>query len=147
MKFIIFLLFVLIIGAGIIFLMSYYEQKISTLHRELVISKNQFSKLKLEYKKLDSFKNNCSITFLNLDQNYGIVSKDSILHLSPNEISPILQKLSIAMEVRILEKVLSDDFTWYYIALPLESNINSRGWVLESCFSNLSSSSTDVIKC
>lgn len=147
MKFILFLLFILLAGGGVFFLISSYEQKLSNLHHQLVVSKNQLSKLQKEYKNLNSFKKDFSIKFLNVDKHSGIIAKDSLLYLSPTNLSPILQKLNIAMEVCILDKVLYDNNVWYYVALPIDSNINSRGWVLENCFSGFSHESTGIIKC
>ncbi|GAA0078938.1 hypothetical protein UT300005_33170 [Clostridium sp. CTA-5] len=147
MKFILFLLFILLMGGGVFFLISSYEQKLSNLHHQLVISKNQLSKLQKEYKNLTSFKKDFSIKFLNVDKHSGIVAKDSLLYLSPTNLSPTLQKLNIAMEVCILDKVVYDNDVWYYVALPIDSNINSRGWVLENCFSGFSNETTGIIKC
>ncbi|MBW6411476.1 hypothetical protein KYD98_15415 [Clostridium sp. YB-6] len=146
MNFILFLLFILLVGGGMFFLISSYEQKLSNLHHQLVVSKNQLSKLQKEYKDLTSFKKDFSIKFINVDKHSGIVAKDSLLYLSPTNLSPILQKLNIAMEVRILDKVLYDNDVWYYVALPIDTDINSRGWVLESCFSNFSHEITDIIR-
>ena len=48
------------------------------------------------------------------------------------------------MQVGILEKVNTNDSTWYYVALPLDNNINSRGWVEEPAFSEISNSPIEI---
>lgn len=145
MKFLFFLILILVIGGSIFFLITRYEQKISSLHMENVLLKKQFSKIQEQYKKLDTLKNKCTIKFLNIDNRYGIIQKGSLVYLSPYTDSCVLQKLSIAMEVGILEKALVDNIVWYYVSLPIESNINCRGWIDESYFSSLSSSTTDLV--
>ena len=145
MKVLLFLIFILGIAGGGYFLIYRYEQNISSLHMDNMLLKKQLSKIQDQYKKLDNLKNKCTIQFINLDNHYGIIPKGSLLHLSPYIDSCLLQTISIAMEVGILEKALVDDMVWYYIALPIESNINCRGWIDESSFSSLSPSKTDRI--
>lgn len=145
MKFLFFLIFILGIAGGGYFGISNYEQKISTLNMDKMLLKKQLSKLQDQYKKLDTIKNKCNIQFLNLDNHYGIIPKGSLIYLSPYVDSCVLQTISIAMEVGILEKALVDNIVWYYIALPIETNINCRGWIDESSFSNLSPSKIDLI--
>lgn len=145
MKFLFFLIFILGIAGGGYFGISNYEQKISTLNMDKMLLKKQLSKLQDQYKKLDTIKNKCNIQFLNLDNHYGIIPKGSLIYLSPYVDSCVLQTISIAMEVGILEKAIVDNIVWYYIALPIETNINCRGWIDESSFSNLSPSKIDLI--
>lgn len=145
MKFLFFLIFILGIAGGGYFGISNYEQKISTLNMDKMLLKKQLSKLQDQYKKLDTIKNKCTIQFLNLDNHYGIIPKGSLIYLSPYVDSCVLQTISIAMEVGILEKAIVDNIVWYYIALPIETNINCRGWIDESSFSNLSPSKIDLI--
>lgn len=145
MKFLFFLIFILGIAGGGYFGISNYEQKISTLNMDKMLLKKQLSKLQDQYKKLDIIKNKCTIQFLNLDNHYGIIPKGSLIYLSPYVDSCVLQTISIAMEVGILEKAIVDNIVWYYIALPIETNINCRGWIDESSFSNLSPSKIDLI--
>lgn len=145
MKFLSFLLLISSIGGSVFFLINKYEQKISSFHVENILLKKQLSKIQDQYQKLDSFKNDCIINFLTVDNHYGIIPKGSILYLSPYFNSSVLQKTSIAMEVGILEKVSVNDTIWYYVTLPIESNINCRGWINENSFSSISSSTTDII--
>lgn len=145
MRFLFFLIFILGIAGGGYFGISNYEQKISILNMDKMLLKKQLLKLQDQYKKLDNLKNKCTIQFLNLDNHYGIIPKGSLIYLSPYVDSCVLQTISIAMEVGILEKAIVDNKIWYYIALPLETNINCRGWIDESSFSNLSPSKIEFI--
>lgn len=145
MRFLLFLIFILAIVGGGYFLISRYERRISAIHMDNMLLKKQLSKIQNQYKKLDDLKNKCTIQFLNLDNHYGIIPKGSLIYLSPHVDSCVLQTISIAMEVGILEKALVNNIVWYYVALPIESNVNCRGWIDELSFSSLSSSKTELI--
>ena len=41
------------------------------------------------------------------------------------------------MEVYIIDEVKNNQTYWYYVSLPLDSNINSRGWICEEEFLTL----------
>jgi hypothetical protein len=66
--------------------------------------------------------------------------------IAPIESSNLLQTTQVKMEVKILDKaeVLRD--TWFYVALPIDSNINSRGWVKQSDFSLFYNNSRNITK-
>lgn len=145
MKFLFFLIFILLIGGGGgFFFVLKYQKKIASLSMETMLLKKQLSKLQTNYKKFDNLNNNFTIKFLNIDNYYGIIPKNSKVYLFPNDSSPTLNNITIAMEVGILEKALVDNSIWYYVALPIESDINCRGWIRESLFSSLSSSQNYV---
>lgn len=145
MKFLLFLIFIIVIVGGGFFLLSSYNQKIASLHRDNILLKKQLSKLNTQYKQLINSTDNFTIEFLNFNNQYGIIQNGTTVYLSPYKNSIILLKISIAMEVGILEKALIDHDYWYYVALPVDGNINSRGWVMESSFLSFSSSSTKVV--
>lgn len=145
MRILFFLIFILVIAGIIFFLFVRYDQKISSLHRDNILLKKQLSKLKEQLKFLDNSKDTFTIQFLNVDNQYGLISKGTLVHLSPYDNSNILQNITIAMEVGILEKALVNNTTWYYVALPVDTNVNSRGWVVESSFSTFSSSYTKIV--
>ncbi|WP_315080311.1 hypothetical protein [uncultured Clostridium sp.] len=149
MKILLFLLFIIVVAGSLLFLIYNYENKISLVKKQLIASQEQFYKLKAKYDQLNSLKNNPSIMFLDLTEHTGLLTKDSMVYLSPNELAPTLQKLDISMEVYILDKALCDKIVWYYVSLPIDTNINSRGWVKENSFSNFldKSSYTEIIKC
>lgn len=145
MKTLFFLIFILGIAGGGFFLFSTYEQKISSLHRDNILLKKQLLKITDQYKQLNNTQNNFTINFLNFDNQYGLISKGTIVYLSPYENSIALQKITTEMHVNILEKALINSDNWYYIILPIDSNVNSKGWVIESSFLSFSSCSTEIM--
>ncbi|AOR24697.1 hypothetical protein [Clostridium taeniosporum] len=149
MKILLFLLFIIVASGSLLFLIYNYENRISSVKKQLIASQEQFFKLKSKYNQLNTLKHNPSIMFLDLTEHAGLLTKDSIVYLSPNELAPALQTLDISMEVYILDKALCNKTVWYYVSLPIDTNINSRGWVKEDCFSSFldKSSYTDIIKC
>lgn len=150
MKILLFLLFIIFTFGAVFFLVYNYENKISLIKKQLIASQKQFLTLKSKYNELNTLQNTPSIIFLDLTELKGLLTKDSIVYLYPNELAPTLQVLYMSMEVSILDKSLFNETIWYYVSLPLDTNINSRGWVKETSFSaffNPSSSSTTIIKC
>lgn len=146
MKFLFFLLFLICVGGVVFFLFYKYDKNISTLLRDNRLLKSQLLKLKEKYNTLNLSAKNYSIKFLTVDNRYGILSANSYIYIFPGKDSYPLRKIEENLQVAILEKVLIEESTWYYVALPITSNINSRGWVNESNLSNLSSESIESEK-
>lgn len=144
MAFILLLLLILFLGGGGFYFLKSYDEKFVTLQKSNLLLKSQLSKIKEKYELLDSSTQNCNIEFLTVDNHYGLLPKGTILRISPSNNSCIVNKINIGMQVGILEKVRTDDFTWYYVALPLQINVNSRGWVEEHAFSEISNSPIEI---
>lgn len=139
MKVLFFLILISLLCGGSFILFYKYEQNITSILKDNQLLKNQISTLRNKYNALLDSQKNYSLEFLTIDEQYGLVPKNANVYLYPDEKSPILQKLSIGMQVGILEKVRTENSIWYYITLPIESNINSRGWIMESAFLNINS--------
>lgn len=137
MKFLFFLIFLILVGGGGFVLFYKYEEAMISIQKENHLLKSQLSLLRDKYNKYINSSNEYSIEFLTVDFQNGFIPQNTGIHLYPNENSPILQNTNIETEVHILEKAISNNLTWYYVDLPIDSNINSRGWVLESSFLSL----------
>lgn len=133
MKYLVFVLFILVI----ICLVLYYEKKIFYYKKQLLIANNQIDRLQKKVPKINSMKKNrgVQIKFSIPNSNMGIINENSKIYISPLESSELVQHINIKMEVKILDKAEIDNQIWYYISLPIDSNINSRGWVLQKNFS------------
>lgn len=142
MKYIIFLLLIL----AIIFLVIYYEKKLFYSRRQLLVANSQIDNLRKRVPKNTRKSNKLEIKFLSPNSTMGIINENSNVYIAPLEFSYLIQNISVKMEVRILDKAEANGTNWYYIALPLDSNINSRGWVNEKNFSYFYSSSKTVSK-
>lgn len=144
MRFLFFLIILGLIGGGGFILFYKYEEAMISLQKENHLLKNQLFTLRDKYNNYLNSQKEYSIEFLSIDHEYGIIHQNAKIYLYPNENSPVLQNINIDMQVTIVDKAISDNLTWYYVALPTDSNINSRGWVLESSFADLSSPVQEV---
>ena len=145
MAYILLLLLILFLGGGVFFFLKSYDEKFIALQKSNLLLKSQLAKIKEKYDLIDSSTKNCNIEFLTVDNHYGLLPENTIIRISPSNNSCIINKINMEMQVSILEKVLIENSTWYYVALPLETNINSKGWVEEYSFSEISNSPIELI--
>lgn len=142
MKYLIFLLLVLIL----VFVVFYYENKLVTLRRQLLVANSQNNNLRGKYTRATKRKEKLQIRYLQPSSSLGITKEGTSLYASPLEDSDVLQQPNIKMEVRILDKAEVFKQVWYYISLPVDTNINSRGWVKHSDFTLIYNNSKNVTK-
>ncbi|MDO5039828.1 hypothetical protein [Clostridium sp.] len=129
----------------IVFLIFSYEKKLNLSRKQLIVANSQINKLKKYAPSHYNTKGGLSIKFSYPENNFGIIKENSKVFISPLDNSYIIQILNVKMEVKILDKAEVGKDTWYYISLPIDSNINSRGWIKSTCFSYLYSNSNSVI--
>ncbi len=131
-----FFLFLIVFIGGIIagyYIINKYEQTISSLKLKLNLLNSELSKVVSEKKALDI--ENLALNFLDSENTNGILKSNSKVYLFPASISPVLHITSQDLNATILAKVLIKDTTWYFASLPLDCNINSKGWVMDDYIS------------
>lgn len=138
-------LFILLVTTASAVFFIYNNKKLILLKQQLMLTNSQNNTLQ---KKLSnySYRKNIEIKFLQPTNKGGIINKDSSVLISPIDNSPVLHKSNMKMEVYIIDKAEYSNNIWYYVALPLENNINSRGWVKENDFSIFYDDSTSISK-
>lgn len=146
MKFLFFLILVALLGGGGFIVFYRFQENMTSILKDNHLLKNQLSNLRNKYNQLLESKKDYSLEFLTVDNPFGLLPKNTNIYLYPDKNAPILKILDIGMQAGILEKAIIDNSTWYYVALPIDSNINSRGWVTDDSFSNISSSPATLYK-
>lgn len=141
MKLLFFLLLLLGSGGGIYALLASSNQKISALRMDLMLSKQQLVQLQNKCRTLNNETSDFKIEFLTPEYTSGTIPSNTSLYLYPEKNSPILQRISTKMEVNILDSAVIDTAKWYYISLPIDSNINCNGWINSDKFLTLENSS------
>lgn len=128
-----FVILFLIAAIGIISFIFVTNKKVLILKQQLLLSNNQNNKLK---SKINEFSlKDIKLTFITPDNIKGILKENTNVLLCPIKNTTVLHKTNIKMEVYIIDMVTYKNTTWYYVALPLDKNINSRGWVNKNDFS------------
>ena len=143
MKYILFLVLLISIVSLIV---VYYTREQSILRHQLLVANSQNTTLRSKLSKYTKNKDSIKVKFITPNNHMGIIKKESNILIAPLEDSMILHKNKIKMEVRILDKAEVANTSWYYIALPVDENINSRGWVKHSDFSLFYNDSKNIIK-
>ena len=146
MRFLFFLILLILLGGGGFIVFYKFQENMTSILKDNHLLKSQLSILRDKYNKLLESRKNYLLEFLTVDNQYGLLPMNTNTYLFPDKNAPVLKTLDIGMQAGILEKVVIDDSIWYYVALPLDSNINSRGWVTEDSFSNIASSPTALYK-
>ena len=146
MKYIIFLILI----SCIIFIFISCDKKVATLKKQLLVANNQNTSLRAKlYKYSGLIDNNIQVKFLHLYNNTGLINSNTDILIAPISGISVLNKSVVKMEVIILDKVEIKNKIWYYVSLPLDSNVNSRGWVREEdfySFYNSNNTSSNSIK-
>lgn len=141
----IYLLFLILILC-IVGLYMYYENKIALLRKQLMLTSNKYYKTKSQYTNIVKGNNIGNIKFSIPLSKLGLTNTNTNVYLGPSNKLPIVKNLDIKMEVILLDKAEIDNEVWYYVNLPVDSDINCRGWVNQNDFSTIYSTSNDVIK-
>lgn len=142
MKYIIFLILLI----ALIITIFYFDRKQSILKHQLLVANSQNNNLRSKLSKLTRSNDSIKIKFL-IPTNYaGLLKEKSNVLIAPIDNSSLLQKTQVKMEVKILDTAEVLRETWLYVALPIDTNINSRGWVKQSDFSLFYDSSKNITK-
>ncbi|MCR6516226.1 MAG: hypothetical protein ACRDCB_04190 [Clostridium sp.] len=142
---------------GSLFVVFSYENKLKRLKRDLVIANSHVTNLRSKLPKDSnskfrgnessfSSKEKLEIEFLLPKEPRGILNENSNILLAPTLNSPILLKTNLKMEVIIIDRANHLGIYWYYVLLPVDSNINSRGWVKKTDFTYFYSNSNNITK-
>lgn len=145
MKYIIFLILI----ACIIALYFYSNLKITNLRSKLLALKRQNSNLSSNLSTLNkqnSSLNNINIMPSTVNNSSGIIKSLTNVYIGPLDALPIIYTTNVNMEVSIFDKVQSNNEFWYYVELPKDSKINSRGWIKETNFTVFQNPITNIIR-
>lgn len=142
MKYVIFLILILCI----VFIFISFDKKVAILKKQLLVANNQNTSLRAKVANYSSDRECVQIKFFMCPCNTGLINSNCNVFIAPLRSSCILNKSPVKMEVKLLDKAHVRGENWYYVSLPLDSNINSRGWVNENDFASFYNSSTNIIK-
>lgn len=128
----------------------YFDYKLSIARKQQMIASNQYKILREKYKNFT--KNNINtnsrsklnIKFSTPASKAGITKPNISLYIAPLYDAQAIKYINIRMETIILDSAEVNGETWFYVALPIDSNINSRGWINKNNFSTIYSNSKNI---
>lgn len=123
----------------------YFDRKLSlTKHQMLLISK-QNKELKDKLLSASKVNKELFIRYSLTTPSDGITQSNASLFIAPYENSIKINLISEKLAVKIQEEAEVNNETWYFVSLPISTNVNSKGWMKKSDFSLIFSSSKDVV--
>lgn len=140
MNYLIFIILILIV----VLMYFYCDNKLASAKKQVMIASKQYTIIKTKYDSIAKPTTNFLIKFSNPSSKAGIINSNIYIYLSPALSSPVLKKTDIRMEVQILDMAESDNHKWYYSNLPVDTNINCRGWIKDTDFSILYKESNNL---
>ncbi len=140
-----FVIFIILISA-IAGVYLYYDQQLAKVKKQLMITSNQLRKNKTQYRSLTPISKPLNIKFINPSSQVGITNTGAQLYLAPTIDSSKLNTLLIKMEVKILDSAIVDNLLWFYVNLPIDSDINCRGWICKNDFSTIFPNSNSIVQ-
>ncbi|MGL5648377.1 MAG: hypothetical protein ACRDDY_11030 [Clostridium sp.] len=127
-----YIIFIVLVIGTLGFTIFTYESRITHLKNDLIILTSNLNNLKSRVPKGNS---PVQIDFKVPSHKFGVIKVGSLIYLSPDA-QGLIEKTGIHMEVAILDEASFKGSTWFYVALPVNRNDNSRGWVNKKYFTS-----------
>ena len=137
-----FILLLIIASIAIYIIYIYFSNQQAKLKHKLVVIAQHNETLKKELCMNKAA--NLSAKFPTPLNNSGILNEGVNIYIAPLNNSSVINKNKVKTQVDILDECTLSDITWFYISLPLESDVNCHGWVKKNDFSMLCSNTQDI---
>ena len=137
-----FILLLIIASIAIYIIYIYFSNQEAKLKHKIIVLAQHNEALKKEL-CMNKVTNICA-KFSTPLNNSGILNECVNIYIAPLTNSSIINKNKVKTQVDILDECTLSDITWFYIRLPLESDINCHGWVKKNDFSMLCSNMQDI---
>ena len=143
--FLIILILILSLGLGGMYL--FFNSQLLSMKQQLHLTSRSYKNLKDDMINRNKVESKITVRFNNPNSNIGFIdSKNKVkVFLAPYNYSPIINEVKEKIQVRILDEAEANNDTWYYVNLPINTNVNSKGWIRKRDF-NLIMNGTGVDK-
>lgn len=140
------IIIVLLLILALALTILYFDRKLVTLKQQYISLTKQYKNLREKYLKEYKLNNNILIKYSTPPTaSTAITNANVSIYLAPLESCPIINTLNDKIEVTILDQAETNKEIWYYVSLPINSNINSKGWIKKCDFSIILNSSSDLV--
>lgn len=138
-----FFLIILLILA-ILIIVFYFNKKVLDLRQQYISLNRQYVNVREKYSKEYRSTNNVSIIYNSINSFEAITNPNINVYLGPITACPILNTITDKIKVSILDEAACNNEIWYYVRLPINSNVNSKGWIKKSDFSIILNNSSEI---
>lgn len=142
MKLAIIIILLLILALALTIL--YFDKKLLTSKQQYVSLTKQYKNLREKYLKEYKSSNNIFVKYSTPTTSSAITNANVSIYLAPLESCPIINTLDDKIQVTILDQAETNTEIWYYISIPTNTNINSKGWIKKCDFSLIFNQSSDL---
>lgn len=123
----------------------YFDRKLIASKQQYISLTKQYKNLREKYLKEYKSSNNILVKYSTPITSTAITNANVSIYLAPLESCPIINTLNDKIQVTILDQAETNMEIWYYIALPINTNINSKGWIKKCDFSLILNPSSDLV--
>lgn len=143
MKLAIIIILLLILALALTIL--YFDRKLIASKQQYISLTKQYKNLREKYLKEYKSSNNILVKYSTPITSTAITNANVSIYLAPLESCPIINTLNDKIQVTILDQAETNMEIWYYISLPINTNINSKGWIKKCDFSLILNPSSDLV--
>lgn len=140
------LFLIMLLILAILIIVFYFNEKILNLRQQYISLNRQYVNLREKYFKEYGATNNVSVTYNSIKDFKAVTNPNINVYLSPLVTCPIINTITDKTKVSILDEAECNNEVWYYVSLPLTSNVNSKGWIKKSDFSTILNNSYEVVQ-
>lgn len=133
----------LILALAIMFL--YFDRKLSLTKHKIFLLSRQNKELKDKLLSASKVNTEIFIRYSLSSPSDGVTQRNASVFIAPYENSSKINLVSEKLAVKIQEEAVVNNEVWYFVSLPIGTNVNSKGWMKKSDFSLIFSSSKDVV--
>lgn len=123
----------------------YFDRKLIASKQQYISLTKQYKNLREKYLKEYKSINNILVKYNTPTTSTAITNANVSIYLAPLESCPIINTLNDKVQVTILDQAETNMEIWYYVSLPINTNINSKGWMKKCDFSLILNPSSDLV--
>ncbi|GIM30582.1 hypothetical protein CPJCM30710_32480 [Clostridium polyendosporum] len=123
----------------------YFDKKLTAIKHQLFFINKQYKALKNKYSAKYKSSPNVYVKYSIPSCSSGVTQSNAILFLAPIATSPVINNINEKLQVTILDEAEINNEKWFFVSLPLSTNVNSKGWIKKTDFSLIFSNSKEVI--
>lgn len=143
MKLAIIIILLLILALALTIL--YFDKKLIVSKQQYLSLTKQYKNLREKYLKEYKSSNNIFVKYNTPTTSAAITNANVSIYLAPLENCPIINTLNDKVQVTILDEAETNTEIWYYVSLPINTNVNSKGWIKKCDFSLILNPSSDLV--
>lgn len=139
------IIIILLLLLALAYTYLYFDRKLIATRHQLFFINKQYKALKNKYSTQHRNSPNVYVKYSIPSCSSGVTQSNATLFLAPIDTSPTINNINEKLQVTILDEAEVNNEKWFFVSLPLSTNVNSKGWIRKTDFSLIFSNSKEVI--